>query len=155
VREPAPQEQEGAAVKETHVVTCFVMDQSGRLLLLRRSGQVGSYQGRWAGVSGYLEAQPEEQAYTELSEEVGLSHDDVTLETMGEALEIEDPAMDRKWVIHPFRFILRDPRKVRLDWEHTESAWIDPSEMNTFLTVPGLADAYVRVSRGSAGPNSG
>lgn len=108
---------------------------------------MGSYQGRWAGVSGYLEATPEEQAYTELVEEVGLSHDDVSLEVAGEPLEVEDAAMDRRWVIHPFRFTVYDPSKVRLDWEHTESRWIVPSEMGSYPTVPGLADAYGRVSR--------
>ncbi len=122
------------------------MDPYGRLLLLRRSSKVGSYQERWAGVSGYLESVPEEQAYTELMEEVGLSSDDVSLEVMGEPLRVEDASMDRIWVIHPFRFTVHDPSKVRLDWEHTESRWISPSEMGTYQTVPGLADAYVRVS---------
>ena len=132
-------------MEETHVVTCFVMDPYGKVLLLRRSSSVGSYQGRWAGVSGYLEAAPEEQAYTELAEEVGLSSNDVTLEVVGEPLEVEDAAMDRIWVVHPFRFTVRDPSKIRLDWEHTESRWIVPSEMVSYPTVPGLADAFNRV----------
>ena len=141
-------------MKETHVVTCFVMDTFGKLLLLRRSGQVGSYQGKWAGVSGYLEAAPEEQAYTELAEETGLSRGDVSLEAVGEPLEVEDAAMDRRWVIHPFRFTVHDPGNVRLDWEHTELRWIDSSEMSSYPTVPGLADAYRRVSLDSGGRSS-
>lgn len=141
-------------MKETHVVTCFLMDPSGKLLLLRRSSRVGSYQGRWAGVSGYLEAAPEQQARTEIEEEVGLSRGDVSLEVTGEPLDVEDAAMDRTWVIHPFRFTVHDPSKIRLDWEHTEFRWIDPSEMSSYPTVPGLGDAYRRVSGDSGGRSS-
>ena len=50
-----------------HVITCF-MENQGKILLLRRSSQVGSYPRKWAGISGYL---PEghsalSQAYLEI-----------------------------------------------------------------------------------------
>ena len=38
---------------ERHVVTCFLLDRAAdgdRLLLVRRSGRVSTYQGRWAGI---------------------------------------------------------------------------------------------------------
>lgn len=132
-------------MQRTDVVTCFLLDPQGRVLILRRSSRVGTYQGRWAGVSGYLEAEPEEQAFTELSEEVGLTRQEVALLVQGEPLEVVDREMDRTWVIHPFLFRVDDPAKVRLDWEHTEFRWIDPDEMASFPTVPGLADALKRV----------
>ncbi|ELK44964.1 translation initiation factor aIF-2B subunit alpha, partial [Haloferax sp. BAB-2207] len=40
-----------------HVVTVFLR-HDGRVLLTRRSDAVGTYQGRWAGVSGYVEGDP-------------------------------------------------------------------------------------------------
>jgi 8-oxo-dGTP pyrophosphatase MutT (NUDIX family) len=129
----------------THVVTCFLLDPGGRLLILRRGSKVGTYQGRWAGVSGYLETDPEEQAYTELSEEVGLSRQDLTLLAQGEPLEVVDTELGRTWVVHPLLFRVNAPDKIRLDWEHTESRWIDPAEIASFPTVPGLVDALKRV----------
>ena len=64
-------------LRQTHVVSCFLlrkdMDQP-HLLIVQRSQRVGSYNARWAGISGFLEAgvTPEEQAYTEIREETGL-----------------------------------------------------------------------------------
>lgn len=36
------------------VVTVFLR-RGGRILILKRSRKVGSYQGRWAGISGFIE----------------------------------------------------------------------------------------------------
>ncbi len=64
-------------LRQTHVVSCFLlrtdMDQP-RLLIVQRSQRVGSYNERWAGISGFLETgvTPDEQAYTEIREETGL-----------------------------------------------------------------------------------
>lgn len=130
---------------ETHVVTCFLLDPKGRLLLLRRGSSVGSYRGRWAGVSGYLETDPLEQAFTEMREEVGLDRQDLILLSVGQEVKVEDPGLERVWVVHPFLFRVKDPTRVRLDWEHSEYRWIDPSELSAFPTVPGLAEALGRV----------
>jgi len=45
-------------MQEAKVVTCFLLRRAAagdEVLLLRRSQKVGTYRGRWAGVSGYLE----------------------------------------------------------------------------------------------------
>jgi 8-oxo-dGTP diphosphatase len=132
-------------MKETHVVTCFLLNPEGKLLILRRSNRVGSYQSRWAGVSGYMESDPEEQAYRELVEEVGLTPDDVRLLRKGEPMDVPDPALGKVWVVHPFLFWVADGGKVRLDWEHTESRWIDPNDLSTYSTVPGLVQLLERI----------
>ena len=77
---------------EKRVVTCF-LESEGEILILRRSERVGSYQGRWAGVSGYIETTADEQAITEIAEETGLAEADVELVTMSEPLIIEDEAL--------------------------------------------------------------
>lgn len=38
----------------TEVITAFLRHE-GKILLLQRSSEVGSYQGSWAAVSGHLE----------------------------------------------------------------------------------------------------
>ena len=134
-------------MKESHVVTCFLMDPEKRVLILRRSNRVGSYRGRWGGVAGYLEATPLEQAFTEIREEVGLERSDVGLLAEGKPLEVADISLDRRWIVHPFLFAVTDPSKIKLDWEHTEYRWIDPGDIRCYDTVPGLPETLDRVYR--------
>ena len=130
----------------TNVVTVF-LTRNARLLLLRRSKQVGSFQGRWAGVSGYLEAvEPLEQARTELKEELGIGPEDAVPMEAGDPLEVPDDGNQRIWVVHPFRFSLAEGVEIRLDWEHVEMRWCPPQEMKQMNTVPGLWEAWCRVA---------
>lgn len=152
---PAADVQAGApplcpTVEEVHVITCFVArrepDGADRVLIVRRSRRVGSYQGRWSGVSGYLEEPTAlQQAYRELGEETGLRAQDVELVREGEPLPVADPALGRCWVVHPFLFRLTGDAPITLDWENVESRWIPPQELSTYETVPGLVEALARV----------
>jgi 8-oxo-dGTP pyrophosphatase MutT (NUDIX family) len=130
--------------KEKHVVTCF-LESGGKILLLRRSAQVGSYRGKWAGVSGYVESPPNEQAVTEIGEETGLDTDDIRLLKTGEPLTIDDEGLDTRWIVHPFLFHVNAPEKVKIDWEHKEYTWIDPVDIDKYDTVPGLKNTLERV----------
>lgn len=129
---------------EKHVVTCF-LESGGKILLLRRSEKVGSYRGKWAGVSGYLETTPEQQAVTEINEETGLASGEADLLKTGEPLEIVDEELNTVWVIHPFLFHVEKPDGITIDWEHKEFRWVDPADIDKFDTVPGLKDALARV----------
>ncbi len=133
-------------MEETHVATCFLENQ-GKILLLRRSGQVGSYTQRWAGISGYIEPghSPLTQALQEIQEEAGLSQPEVRLLKEGLPFEVIDATLGKKWVVHPFRFHVKHPGKIKIDWEHSECKWIEPEEIKTFQTVPGLYEAWERV----------
>ena len=71
------------------VVTCF-LESDGKILLLRRSDQVGSYQGRRAGVSGYVETTAEEQALVEIEEETSLCGEGLKLVKKGDPLVLND-----------------------------------------------------------------
>ena len=127
------------------VVTVFLTHRS-KVLVLKRSKKVSTYQGHWAGVSGYLESEsPLIQAYTEMAEEVGLSRADVTLLSMGKPLEIVDQSRDRAWRGHPFLFSVHDPEIIRLDWENIEMRWIRPEELVELRTVPALKETLERV----------
>ena len=129
-------------MEERRVVTCFLQHE-GRVLVLRRSARVGTYRGRWAGVSGTIEAPtPLEQAYTELAEEVGLGPEDVTLLRQAPPLAVDDPALGVRWWVHPFLFAVRDPTRIVLDWEHVEARWVDPAELGSLETVPRLKETW-------------
>jgi len=122
------------------VVTAFLRHRD-RILLVRRSVRVGTYQGRWSGISGYLEDEvPLQQAYREIREETGLSQDQIKLAATGQPLEIPAPELDRIWVVYPFLFDIHDPQLVRLDWENLESDWVTPPDIPDYPTVPRLPE---------------
>lgn len=131
-------------LQEKRVVTCF-LESDGEILLLRRSERVGSYQGRWAGVSGYIEKTPDEQALVEIEEETSLGEEDLDLIKKGEPLPVEDKKLGVRWLVHPYLFHIKDRGKVKIDWEHKETKWIAPEDLGKFETVPMLKEALARV----------
>ncbi len=140
-------------LRETHVVSCFLlrtdMGPPG-LLIVQRSRRVGSYNARWAGISGFIEAgvTPEEQAFTEIREETGLQSQQVHMLKRGEVIEYEDASIGRHWYIHPFLFEVSAPDAITLDWEAVKMRWIAPSDIHTFQTVPKLEEAYQSAANG-------
>jgi 8-oxo-dGTP pyrophosphatase MutT (NUDIX family) len=131
-------------VEEVGVVTSFLERSDGRILLLERSDKVGSFQGHWAGVSGFLEAAtPLEQAYREILEETGLGAGDLELIAEGHPVLARDGS--RVFVVHPFRFHARRT-DIRLDWEHTRAEWVEPDEIRLRPTVPKLERVWESVS---------
>lgn len=137
-------------MQERHVVTCFLLRRRPRgeeVLLLRRSEQVSTYRGRWAGVSGSLEPgeEPLARAYREIEEETGLGPSDLRLLRAGEPLAVEAPELDIRWMVHPFLFQVAGDAAPRLDWEHVEVCWVLPGAVPTFETVPMLTEALGRV----------
>lgn len=137
--------QGGKPLEERHVVTCF-LESEGQVLILQRSGKVGTYRGRWAGVSGYLDMDdPEEQAWTEIAEETGLGREGLRLVSRGEVLEAIDEGLGKRWVVHPYLFQVYDRNKVRIDWEHQQCRWVQPQDLVKYETVPLLQEALARV----------
>jgi len=132
---------------EKRVVTCF-LESENKILILCRSEQVGSYQGRWAGVSGYVETTPDEQALTEIEEETSLCGEDIKLIRKGKPLPIKDERLGVKWVVHPYLFHIKDRSKIKIDWEHKEARWIETKDIDNYETVPKLKETLDRVYRG-------
>ncbi|MFW6041160.1 MAG: aconitase X swivel domain-containing protein [Thermoplasmatota archaeon] len=121
-----------------NVVTAFLR-RNGKILLLKRSEEVGSFRGRWSGVSGYLEREdPIEQAEIEIEEE---TETDVTL--VKEGAPILARGEGKIWNIHPFLFDSKG--EIKLDWENVEYRWIKPVRIKNMKTVPKLWEAYESV----------
>jgi translation initiation factor 2B subunit (eIF-2B alpha/beta/delta family) len=126
-----------------HVVTCFLRHRT-HVLLGRRSDAVGTYAGRWAGISGYVEGDPadaEADARREIREEAGV--ESATLVRAGDPLDVRDG--DRTWTVHPFLFEVGssdiDPNE-----EIGAHEWVSPPAIRDRETVPGLWDAYAAVA---------
>ena len=119
-------------LQEKQVVTCF-LESENDILILRRSEQVGSYQGKWAGVSGYVDTTADEQALVEIEEETSLYREDIRLIKRGKPLLIKDEKLGIKWVVNSYLFHIKDRNKIKIDWEHKEVRWIKPKEIGPNL----------------------
>lgn len=123
------------------VVTCL-LEHDGKILLLKRSDQVGTYRGLWAGIAGYVEEleAPYETAIKEIREEAGITVDALELVRKGDPIEFSDTYEGRRynWVVYPFLFHVQSKELVRIDWEHEEYRWVHPSEVKKLDTIPGL-----------------
>jgi 8-oxo-dGTP diphosphatase len=133
------------------VVTCL-LEHDGKILLLKRSNQVGTYRGLWGGVAGYVEEfeDPYDTALKEIREEAGVDLVDVELVRKGTPLEFSDTYEGKQynWIVYPFLFHLQSKELVHTDWEHEEYRWVHPSEVKRLDTVPGL-DEVVKELLGS------
>jgi 8-oxo-dGTP diphosphatase len=125
------------------VVTC-ILEHEGKILVLKRSNQVGTYRGLWGGVAGYIEEleDPYDTALKEIREEVGVDAEAIELIRKGNPLEFSDTYDGKRydWIVYPFLFHLQAKELVRIDWEHEEYRWVHPSEVKKMHIVPGLDD---------------
>ena len=130
-------------MKLRRVVTVFLQEPQGdRVLLGRRSTEVRTYPGHWAGISGSVENGPLRQALVELEEETGLSEGQVTWLGTGRRVRTTDWGLETRWIIHPFLFRCEQPDVLRRNWEHTRFEWKKPDAMRELSTVPELRTAY-------------
>ncbi|MFO7992087.1 MAG: DUF126 domain-containing protein [Thermoplasmata archaeon] len=121
-------------VKKQPVVTSFLM-KDGKVLLVKRGDEVGSYKGRWSAISGYMEDTPREQAEKEIEEETGMEVDYIS---SGEPVYVR--YKDKVWEVHPF--IFKAKGAVKLNWENIEYRWVKPEMIREMDTVPKLWEAY-------------
>ncbi len=133
-------------LEEKRVVTCF-LESGGKILLLKRSDRVGSYQGKWAGVSGYIEGLADAQALKEILEETRLFGNDIVLGKKGEPLAVDDAALGIRWVVHAYLFHVVDRKRVKINWEHSQVKWVKPKDIAKYDTVPMLQEALAGVYR--------
>ena len=130
------------------VVTC-ILEHDGKILLLKRSNQVGTYRGLWGGVAGYVEEleDPYDTAIKEIREEAGIELDALELVRKGNPIEISDTYEGRRynWIVYPFLFHVQAKELVHIDWEHEEYRWVHPSEVRKLETVPGLDEMVLQL----------
>jgi len=131
------------------VATCLLVDDDGKLLILKRSEKVKTYKGQWGGVAGYIEEneKPYHTALKEIREEVGLEKRDVNLIKQYGPVEFRDfyKGNSYDWQIYVFVFIIKKNSKINIDWEHIEKRWILPSEIGEYNTVPFLRDIVTKI----------
>lgn len=129
------------------VVTCL-LEHYGKILILRRSEQVGTYRGLWGGVAGFVEENedPLETAIKEIEEEIGIKKEDIKLIKRGNPVSFTDVYEGKKfdWTIFPFLFSIETIENIQINWEHSEHQWIVPSEIENFETVPRFKEIVLK-----------
>ena len=123
------------------VVTVLLTNSIGKILILKRSDKVRTYKGMWGGVAGYIEEneKPYDTAIKEIKEETSLEKEDVELLKQLNPVYFTDKQR-YDWKIFPFLFKIKEKRKIKIDWEHSQYRWISPSQIKKFDTVPHLKD---------------
>lgn len=128
---------------EVAVVTCFLRNR-GEILLLRRSEEVGSYTGRWGGVAGHAEGNPDAAARQEIREETGIE-DAVSLVRAGDPFPVEDAERGTRWIVYPYLFDC-ESRSVTPNEETDTFAWVPAPDLLRRTTVPELWRSYRAVA---------
>ena len=131
---------------KTKIVTTFLTN-SDKILLLKRSQKVKSMKNLWAGISGIIEGneEPVKRAKIEVYEEVGIAESEIKLIKEGDVILIESPQYENhQWEVYPFLFSCND-KEIKLNWENSDSKWINVNELNDFMTVPSLDKVLTRL----------
>ena len=126
-------------MRSTKIVTSFIRDNE-KLLILKRSDEVKTMKGLWAGISGIIEKneEPLKRAKIEIFEEVGITEDKITLVKSAEEMRINSPQyQNHEWEIFPFLFEASNPT-IKLNWENSDFKWITIDELKNYETVPSL-----------------
>lgn len=107
------------------------------ILLVKRSQKVSAYQGLWNGISGFIDEPKavEDFARQELSEELGLPVTDIKNIIVCRPYEVDDRDIDRTWFVYPVLAELKQKSEIKLDWEHTDYAWIKPEQLKDYECV--------------------
>ncbi|WP_178915379.1 NUDIX domain-containing protein [Natronomonas gomsonensis] len=128
---------------ERSVVTCFLRHGT-EILLVRRSDSVGTYAGRWGGVSGYAEGTPDDAARWEIDEETGLL-ESTTLVRSTDPVAVVDDDHGVRWLVHPYLFDC-ESTDVTPNEELADYEWVQPPAILDRETVPKLWETYAAVA---------
>ncbi|KAH6980589.1 hypothetical protein BKA56DRAFT_485973 [Ilyonectria sp. MPI-CAGE-AT-0026] len=129
-----------------------------KVALFRRSGEVSTYQHKYAPVAGSVEttdSSPLATAWREINEETTLTETSLRLFRQGKPYSFTDESIGREWTINPFGFVLKSEKEggvgeagIQIDWEHEGYEWFDPDavdDSDDFGGVPRLLESLRRV----------
>ena len=127
--------------KKVRAVISCLLKNGDDILILKRSKHVGSFQGYWSCISGYLEKgeNPVQTAFREVFEETQIQENQISKHTYAGPFypETEEVIFEAHW------FLLESKTKeITLDWEHDECQWVNRENLPQGLVpwLPTLID---------------
>ena len=132
-----PQQNRPKSSKPLRPVISALLMHKGEVLLLKRSNKVGSFQGYWSCISGYLETgeNPLNTAFREISEETKLESSSLNLVNSSGPFysEVPEVIFESHWFL-----VESNEKKITIDWEHDEYRWMKPEELEGLNLVPWI-----------------
>ena len=129
------------------VISCLLKHRE-EVLILKRSKHVGSFQGYWSCISGYLEAGEDLINGIPGSFRRNSTSGKYYLETIYAGPfypEADDVIFETHW------FLLEtNTKEITLDWEHDECRWVIPEKFSDYQVVSTHPDDHLFAKR-SAG----
>jgi 8-oxo-dGTP pyrophosphatase MutT (NUDIX family) len=128
------------------VVNCVVRYR-GKILLVRRNGDMHFYPGYYNGISGFLDDHKslEEKVIEELREELGIAKKEIKKIKVGIPFDQDEPKYRKTWIVHPVLVDITTD-KVRLDWEAEKYRWVKPAEARKLKLLPGFKNVLKAVN---------
>lgn len=132
--------------KEIYGVS-VVVEYEGKVLFLKRAGDLHFYPGLWNVVTGFIDEEigSGEIALKELAEETGISGSKVGDMKFTKERLIKDPSSGITWHIFPVLVQLAAEPEININWEHTEFRWILPEDTTKYDRVP-LVEENIRLA---------
>lgn len=125
------------SVKRVRPVISCLLKNGSNILIVKRSKHVGSFQGYWSCISGYLEKgeDPLQTAYREVYEETRIEQEQIDGHTYAGPFypEAEDVIFEAHWFLLETKI-----REINLDWEHDECVWVEHQKLPKQSIVPWL-----------------
>jgi len=127
-------------------VVSTLLRKDEHFLILQRSSLVGSYQGYWSCISGYMEEEedPLKTALREVTEETRIEPGSLSLRSQygPNFSETENHVFESYWFLFDSA-----QSKVEIDWEHNQFAWVKPGEIPKYKMVPWFDELLGRLTR--------
>jgi len=108
--------------------------------VLRRSGRVRTFCGKWSAVSGGIEGGESAmgRALSEILEETQIARASLRLASSAPPALVGGRADGGPWRVHAFLFE-SSTRRVTLNWESSAHRWVTRGELAALDAVPRLA----------------
>lgn len=128
------------------IVNC-VVKYKDKILVVKRSKEVGFYPGYWNGVSGFLNDKKsiKQKVEEELNEELGILKNKIRKIKLGKIFEKDAPRYKKTWIVHPVLVEVKS-NKLKLDWEAENYKWVNFNEAKKLKLVPGFDEVLKRLS---------
>ena len=127
------------------VINCVCMHK-GKMLLVKRTKNVGFYPGFWNGISGFLDDNKslERKVKAEIQEELSISKKDINIIKIGEIFHQEDKKYKKIWIVHPI-LVKLSSNKILLNWEAVDYKWVELKDLKRIKLVPGFREVINKI----------